>query len=255
MRNYVLPILTFVLSVQSCISKTEDGDRESQKTEVKDTLESSSSKINVQWYGTLKNMMHKGDLSAQVDLQEVQKKNLYALGALENLKGEILIWNGQPLVSKMAEEHINIDSSWDHKAALLVSSTIKNWQTISVPSSVKDMKALTVFIKNQAVKNNIDVDKPFPFLIRGKVDSLQWHVVDWPIGDTVHTHKKHVTSGAYGTRANIVVDILGFYSTKHKGIFTHHSSDVHMHFKTEHYPFAGHVDAVYLNESKLYLPN
>lgn len=45
------------------------------------------------------------------------------------------------------------------------------------------------------------------------------------------------------------VVILGFYSSQHKAIFTHHSSNSHMHFRTKDQSLAGHVDALKINDS------
>jgi len=60
----------------------------------------STPSFKVDYKGALKNMMHKGDLSAKISLSEINEINyLYALGAVENLKGEILILDGIPSVS------------------------------------------------------------------------------------------------------------------------------------------------------------
>ena len=54
----------------------------------------------------LKNIMHHGDLSSKIDLMELENlENLYALGAVEQLKGEILIMNSKPYISSC--EHKN----------------------------------------------------------------------------------------------------------------------------------------------------
>ena len=45
------------------------------------------------------------------------------------------------------------------------------------------------------------------------------------------------------------IDILGFYSEAHKGVFTHHDSNLHMHFKTETVNLAGHVDYIFLGSN------
>ena len=51
----------------------------------------------VEYKGALKNMMHKGDISAKADLKEIENlEHIYALGALENLKGEIQIIDSKP---------------------------------------------------------------------------------------------------------------------------------------------------------------
>ena len=78
---------------------------------------------------------------------------------------------------------------------------------------------------------------------------MQWHVINWDANDTIHTHQKHQNSGINETLRNEEVVILGFYSTQHKAIFTHHSSNTHMHFRTKDQSLAGHVDALKINDS------
>ena len=56
------------------------------------------------------------------------------------------------------------------------------------------------------------------------------------------------------TLTNENVEIVGFYSTKHQGIFTHHDSFLHMHLITTDEQKMGHLDAVQLKEMKLFLP-
>ena len=36
--------------------------------------------------------------------------------------------------------------------------------------------------------------------------------------------------------------MVGFYSDAHHGIFTHHSTNMHIHMKTGDHKVAGHVD-------------
>jgi acetolactate decarboxylase len=206
--------------------------------------------------GALKNFMHKNDLSAKADLDSlVDKENLYALGALVNLKGEILIWNGEPIISTAKDSAVEIDKSFDHKAALLVYTTIANWQTIKVPDSVEQYEAFETFVAQRALSLGIDTAKPFPFLIIGKSKTVDWHVINWPEGDTKHTHYKHQTSGPHGTLNGQEVEILGFYSNHHHAVFTHHTTNMHLHVKTKDGKLAGHVDGLELDRGMtLYLP-
>ena len=55
---------------------------------------------------------------------------------------------------------------------------------------------------------------------------------------------------------NSEVEIVGFFSTEHKGIFTHHDSNVHMHLITTDRKKMGHLDKVFFGNGsmKLYLP-
>ena len=75
-------------------------------------LDSDAIHFEVKYFGALKNMMHKGDISAQTDLAELESTDhLYAIGALENLKGEIQIIDGESFNTLVLDSAINFDKS------------------------------------------------------------------------------------------------------------------------------------------------
>jgi acetolactate decarboxylase len=49
------------------------------------------------------------------------------------------------------------------------------------------------------------------------------------------------------------VDMIGFFSTRHKGVFTHHDSNVHMHLITSDKKTMGHLDEVVFNTEAVQL--
>jgi alpha-acetolactate decarboxylase len=208
----------------------------------------------VKYYGALKTMMS-GNIQSVVSLDSLSnKKNLYALGAMENLKGEIQIFNSKPSNSFVLDSSLQIKNSYNIKAALLVSAEVKEWNTIEI-SNMTTKNDLENTLFEIAKTNGINTEKPFPFLLEGTLASLDWHVINWKEGDTVHNHKKHKEAGLFGNLRNIPVQILGFYSTKHKTVFTHHSTNMHLHFKTNDHEIAGHVDDLQLgNKMILKLP-
>jgi len=72
--KHLIFILTVLLAI-SCGSPQNDDDI-----------------FKVEYKGALKNMMLKGDISAKADLSDfIARNHFYALGAIENLKGEIQI--------------------------------------------------------------------------------------------------------------------------------------------------------------------
>jgi acetolactate decarboxylase len=199
--------------------------------------------------------MHKNDLTAKADLSSLAgTPHVYALGALENLKGELLIWDGQPFISQQLDSFVTIEHSLDYQAALLVYSSVQKWEEIEIPDNIFTYQDLEEFILQTAISRQLDTALPFPFLVKGKVQGLNWHVINWPDGDSVHTHQKHKTSGAYGKILKTEVDILGFYSAHHHAIFTHHSTNMHMHVKTKDGKLAGHVDDLEIGKMTLYIP-
>lgn len=197
--------------------------------------------------GALRNIMS-GNLQATISLDSLsRKRNLYALGAVKDLKGEIQIFDGKPLISSKNNDEIKLQNDYSNQAALLVWTQVEEWEDISIPDHVKSKKDLETFVKQQADSLNLPKDEPFVFLLEGKIQRLDWHVIDWEIGDKVHTHQKHKEAGLNGSLQNQNVQILGFYSEKHKAVFTHHSTFMHMHFKNESENIAGHVDDLELS--------
>lgn len=211
----------------------------------------------VEHFGALKNFMHQGDLSAKVELNKF--KNLdyfYAIGATENLKGEVQIFNSEPLNSSVSNDELKFDTTYNSKAALLVCAQVKKWTKIPIPPTIVEYEQLETFIKETALIHGIKLNAPFPFLIEGTLKSFEWHVINWKDGDTEHTHEKHITSGLHGNLNNREVEMLGFYSDSHHAIFTHHSTNMHIHVKTKDKMIAGHLDGLTLGEGMLLmLPN
>ena len=213
-----------------------------------------SPKVN--YAGALRTVMS-SDLSSKVSLDTLSNKsNLYALGAVEGLRGEILVFDEEPLIASVKGNHVAMNDSFDVSAALLVYTQVSEWKEVKVPISVQTLVDLEQFLIEVAQREGVDIKKPFPFLLEGKARSVSWHVIDWPEGDIKHTHEKHKTAGLNGVLDEILVSVLGFYSVSHKGIFTHHSSNMHMHFKTTDDGLAGHVDALRLGKNMLLkIPN
>lgn len=193
--------------------------------------------------------MHKGELSAQIDLSELKNtEHLYALGAVENLKGEILILDGKPFISSVQNQELTISNSFDCKATLLVYASVNKWKSYVIPNSVITYNDLENHIDKIATNNGIDTDEPFPFLLNGTAKSFSWHVINWKDGDSEHSHEKHIKSGIHNTELNQNVEILGFYSNSHHAIFTHHTTNMHLHVKTTNDSISGHVDDLTLDK-------
>ena len=229
--TYITVLVFFTIAFLSCRDK-----------------ESKTLSTVVKHSGALRTIMS-GNIQPVISLDTLSKmKNLYALGAVDNLKGEIQIFDSQPSNSFVVDSSLQIKDSYNLKASLLVYAEIKAWESFEIKNCATKSD-LEEQIFKIATEYNIDTNKPFPFLLEGNVKSLDWHVINWKDGDTIHNHKKHKESGLNGTLQNKDVEIIGFYSTKHKAIFTHHTTNIHKHFKTEDDAIAGHIDDLLLNNS------
>jgi acetolactate decarboxylase len=229
--NYIIALTIILILAYSC----QSNNKKASITEVK-------------YSGALRTIMS-GNIEPVVSLDSLSDKtNFYALGAIENLKGEIQIFDSKPSNSIVMDSSLQIEDSYNLNAALLVYAEVEEWDSYKTENS-KTKEELESTIFEIAKSNGIDTEKPFPFLLEGTVASLDWHVINWKDGDSVHTHKKHTESGLNGNLKNKQVQIIGFYSTKHKAVFTHHTANMHMHFKTYDNTVAGHIDDLLLNET------
>ena len=235
MKKIIQPIAFLLLLLCACKSSSTTQQR-----------------FKVEHRGALMNIMHKGDISAQANLSDLaEKDHVFALGAVKNLKGEILILDGKPYISSVKDGKLHIDNSFDHEATLLVYAGVSSWNPTKVPDNVGTYEELENHVQLQARKSGINTDEPFPFLLEGKADSFDWHVIDWKEGDKEHSHEKHINSGLNGTLTDREVQILGFYSNKHHAVFTHHTTNMHLHVRTTDGEIAGHVDGLKLGEGML----
>ncbi len=214
--------------------------------------------VEVNYYGALKEIMHESNLSSRIDLSELESlENLYALGAFENLQGEIQIFDGEVFNSRLngVLSH-EIEKNLEGGAALLVAAQVHEWNEFEVDQQLKSDGNMQSYIAEMAALNGIDTTNPFPFLLEGESQMLDWHIIDWDIADSVHTHEKHVKSGLKGSMINKEIFVLGFYSNSHHAIFTHHTTNLHMHFRSADALEAGHVDNLVCGEGmRLFLPS
>ena len=208
--------------------------------------------FEVEYKGALKNIMHKGDLSSTVSLSSFNNlKNFYALGAMENLQGEIQIFDSEPYNSYVEEGELKFDKSYSRQATLLVYSTVESWIPVQIPNEIVTLNELEEYVEQAAKKHHINTKQPFPFLIEGVAKEVSWHVINWKDGDTEHSHEKHISSGLNGTITNEAVALLGFYSDSHHAIFTHHTTNMHIHVKLVNGEIAGHADDIKLGENMM----
>ncbi|NER14811.1 decarboxylase [Leptobacterium flavescens] len=201
--------------------------------------------------GALQEIM-RGEAGKDISLSVLQdKKHAYALGAIAGLKGEIQVLDGKGYISSVSGNEVFTDTTLNKKASLLVYSYVEKWKSIQVPKEVISKEQLETFVFKEAEKNDLNTEEPFAFLLEGSPERTDWHVINWTEGDSEHSHRKHKESGLNGSLYKEELTILGFYSNKHKGIFTHHSTNMHLHFVDKKKKLGGHVDDLKLGEGMI----
>ncbi|WKZ58249.1 MAG: acetolactate decarboxylase [Cyclobacteriaceae bacterium] len=190
--------------------------------------------------GAMRNVMWKGELQGTIDLDSLRdKENLYGLGPIEFLVGEILILDGKSFVSRvLTDSTMSVTETFQVKAPFFVHVQVPQWESFGLPDSVTELKSLEGFIDSIMTNQK----HPFAFRLTGKISKATIHVVNLPPGSTVSSpdeaHQGQVNYKVVGEE----VEILAFFSRRHKGIFTHHDSNMHLHLITRDNSMMGHVD-------------
>lgn len=202
--------------------------------------------------GAMKNVMWKGELGSSIDLDTVSDKNgLYGLGPESYLTGELLINNGKSYISKvLSDSTMTVEKRFDVSAPFFVYGNVIEWNEIELPSGLKTIQDLEKFMDN----NTIDFKRPFAFKLIGKISSAIIHIQNLPEGTKVSSPDDAHQGQTNYNAENEAAEIIGFFSTEHKGVFTHHDTFLHMHLITNDETKMGHLDELEIGEMKLYLP-
>lgn len=202
--------------------------------------------------GDLHSIMMKNQTGASIDLHDLQPGNdLHALGAVEGLDGEILIMNGEAMITKTKADSFAVYRNFEDKAALLVYTHVSQWQETDIPEPM-NLEQLEDFIAQVGERNNLA--EPIAFKIKGTASHIEWHIINGKQMKDGQLHN-HQASGYRKLQADIEVEALGFFSKNHQGVFTHQGQFTHIHFKTGDNTTSGHVDDLSLERnSTLFIP-
>lgn len=207
---------------------------------------------DVQIVGAMKNVMWKGELGSSINLDTIaNKKGLYGLGPESYLTGELLLMDGQSFVSRVTSDStMAVEKTFDVSAPFLVYAHVNEWQEIKLPANIKTIPELEKFIDQKTAGSK----RPFAFKLSGSVASAHIHVQNLPAGSKVSSPEEaHRGQTNYALQSE-QVNIVGFFSTEHKGVFTHHDSFLHLHLITKDEKMMGHLDQVEMVDMTLHLP-
>jgi acetolactate decarboxylase len=210
----------------------------------------------VEYVGAQKEIFKTGKAARVVTLEDLaDRKGLYAMGPIDGLDGEITIFDSKPYITQVRGNDYTLDKTFNHGAFFLVWTEQTNWIDVPLPATVKGYMDLQNFVKEQAQKAGLDVTKPFPFLLAGTPVEIKWHInVDRTEGKPI-TKELFVKSKAPFVTKNEPVDIIGFYSDHHVGVFLAEyapaikegsgmKNAIHIHLVSKTSKAAGHIDDI-----------
>jgi acetolactate decarboxylase len=199
-------------------------------------------------HGALRAMFHEGQTGAMVSLDSVlPNPNLYAVGALADLAGEITVIGGLAYLTYPEETEATRTETTlrtDAAATLLVASEVPAWHSTVTERAIR-FEALDEQIAKLAATAGMSPEARFPFLVEGTFEDLEWHVIDGRrLAGGGPSHEDHLAAAVRVRRDRVPATLVGFYSESDQGIFTHMGSKTHIHCVLKEPFTAGHVDHV-----------
>jgi hypothetical protein len=202
--------------------------------------------FTVQWVGAQRDVL-RGDLGGHAVLPSLSGlENLYALGQAEGLKGEVSVFDSEPSISRIINGKPQVYRGFNVKACFLVYAQVAAWRSVTIQSEIADAETLESCILNLASEFHIDVSHPFPFLINATPVRATFHVLDKRDGFP-HNPELHEKAKVRFALERQTVEVIGFYSNRHRGIFTPGDANVHMHIKSADGRMSGHLENIHLD--------
>jgi acetolactate decarboxylase len=147
---------------------------------------------------------------------------------------------------------MRVEETADMRAPFFGYGVVPSWRVVALPESVQTITQLERYLDQISV----DMTRPFLFKLSGVVERATIHVVNLPKGTKVSSPQEaHQGKQSY-VLSREDVEIIGFFSTEHQTIFTHHDTWLHMHLITADRKQMGHLDAIEIGKGtmKLFLP-
>lgn len=209
------------------------------------------SKSNIKIVGAMKNVMWKGQLFGTINLDTIaNKQHLYGMGPVEYLTGELMIFDGKAYQSSVVTTNtMKVEENYEVKAPFFGYANIEKWAAQNLPDSIQTIPQLEIYLD----RITRSAKRPFMFKLCGTVASANIHIVNLPKGSTVSSPDEAHQGQTNFEIKDQDVTILGFFSTQHKAIFTHHDTFLHMHLLTNDKSKMGHLDELKIGNKKIEL--
>jgi acetolactate decarboxylase len=209
------------------------------------------------WFiGAQRETIMNGKLAAALDLKALaERPHLYGVGPIEQLRGEVTIAKSRPALAHVAHDGtVDVTQSFAVGVPFFVWAEVPRWVERPMPAEIRSYEDLERFVPQAAAAAGLDADQPLPFLVAGREDLIEFHILN-RIGDAPHNMETHKKIQVRFELERVEATIVGFHSTRHRGVFTPGDSNIHIHFQTPDNRQSGHIQRLEIGDgARLSLP-
>ena len=150
-----------------------------------------------------------------------------------------------PSIARIERELVVTVASWRARACFLVWAPSRPGSSARLDAGAPASTSSSVEVVALARATGLDPERPLPFRVRATAVDATLHVLDKRDG-LPHNPERHEQAKVRRTLEHTAVELVGFYSRQHRGIFTPKESNVHVHLRTEDGRISGHLEAIRL---------
>lgn len=196
----------------------------------------------VQIVGALRYIHKDGDARPRLRIDSVARKGVYGLGPVAQLKGEIVLLDGHVYTTRVGAESLETTTTDSTLATLFVWQHVPAWKQALLVTKSVSLDSIGTLVQSQLPLGKART-QPTIFRIDGVVESMSWHVVDWPDGLPIKSGN-HLQYAYRDTTRSELVRCIGVWHPTGAGLVTHQNTDIHLHAVLGPDTVAVHVDDV-----------
>lgn len=203
----------------------------------------------------MKDVKWKGELQGKLLLDSLPGGHtLYGMGPLAFLRGEIMVYGGRSYVARvLPDSSMQVKEEAHVEAPFFGYAVVPSWKSLELPDTVHHLSQLQSWLG----KLKFNRGEAFMFRMEGQIQEGRIHVVNLTEGSQVRSPEDAHRGKVDYVLNQGIVSIIGFYSTRHRGVFTHHDSYLHLHLLSADKQKMGHVDALRFDPKhmRIFLPD
>ena len=185
-------------------------------------------------YGEMHRVIGQKDHKGRVSVDSLTKHdNLYAVGAIEGLQGEITILDSVPYVTTIQSKNKlkAAPITKDLQATLLMGASVSNWQDTTFESTLGPDKWES-YLEQTARDKQLDTNSPILFQVKGTFTDVIVHVINGACPIHAQLHEKELAPEEQPHQhsfPSIQGHIVGVFAKAASGRLTHPGTSVHAH--------------------------
>jgi acetolactate decarboxylase len=195
--------------------------------------------------GAMRRVMTGVSLENNLLWDTLSSHQLYGIGPLDRLTGEVTVVDGIIYIAKVNEVGEVVTTPVQSAAAPFgVYINLGDQVSVRAHEDLNNLDSIERLIITKAREAGLNTETPFMFIVKGKFDWIKLHVLDKPADEQEHNHELHDKAKKYVEYTDISGELIGFYSLHHEGVFTHRGSYTHIHFISRDKAIMGHLDGI-----------